>query len=153
MTVKRIDIVKKARKWVSYAEEDLRLAKHGLTISSSCPYRLIAYHAQQCAEKYLKAYLVFKQVDFPYTHNIRNLIQLCAGDWVAEISEADELTPFAVTTRYPGVDDRVTKRDALHAIELAQKVRKVVRRVFKKEGLFKEKTGKMGKGADQKNVH
>ena len=139
MTGPSIELVRKARKWVSYAEEDLRLAKHGLTISSSCPYRLIAYHAQQCAEKYLKAYLVYKQVDFPYTHNIRSLLQLCTGDWVAEISDADELTPYAVTTRYPGVDDRVTRKDASNALELSEEVRKVVRRVFREEGFFKKK--------------
>ena len=136
MTVISIELVKKARKWIRYAEEDLRLAKQGLKISSSCPYRLIAYHAQQCAEKYLKAYLVFKQVDFPYTHNIRSLIQLCIGDWIVEISDADELTPYAVTTRYPGIDDRVTRKDVIDALELAKKVRKVVRRVLKEEGLF-----------------
>lgn len=139
MTVNEIELVRKARKWISYAEEDLRLANHGLTISSSCPYRLIAYHAQQCAGKYLKAYLVYKQVDFPYTHNIRSLFQLCVGDWVAEITDADELTPYAVTTRYPGVDDRVTRKDVLHALELAKKVRKVVRRVFREEGFFNKK--------------
>lgn len=136
MTAISNELVKKARKWVSYAEEDLRLAKNGLTISTSCPYRLISYHAQQCAEKYLKAYLVFKQLDFPYTHNIRSLMQLCVGDWIGEISDADELTPYAVTTRYPGIDDRVTRKDALYAIELAKKVRKVVRRVLRAEGLF-----------------
>jgi HEPN domain-containing protein len=112
------------------------LAKHGLTISSSCPYRLIAYHAQQCAEKYLKAYLVFKQLDFPYTHNIRSLMQLCVGDWIVEISDADELTPYAVTTRYPGIDDRVTRKDAIYGVELAKKVRKVLRRVLRAEGFF-----------------
>lgn len=136
MTAISIELVKKARKWVSYAEEDLCLAKHGLTISSSCPYRLIAYHAQQCAEKYLKAYLVFKQLDFPYTHNIRSLMQLCVGDWIVEISDADELTPYAVTTRYPGIDDRVTRKDAVYAVELAKKVRKVVRGVLRAEGFF-----------------
>ena len=120
---------------MAYAEEDLRLAKHGLTMSSSCPFRLIAYHAQQCAEKYLKAYLVFKRIDFPYTHNIRNLLQLCDGNWTGEISDADELTPFAVTTRYPGEDERVTRKDAQHALDLAKKVRRVLRSVFKKEGL------------------
>lgn len=131
-----IELIKKARKWVSYAEEDLRLAKHGLKISSSCPYRLIAYHAQQCAEKYLKAYLVFKKIDFPYTHNLRNLLQLCGGDWIEELSDADELTPYAVTTRYPGVDDRVTKKNALSALEIAEKVRKVVRRTLNEDGFF-----------------
>lgn len=136
MTVKRFDIIKKVQQWITYADEDLRLAKHGLTISSSCPYRLIAYHAQQCAEKYLKAWLVYKQIDFPYTHNIRSLVQLCPGEWTAEITDADELTPFAVTTRYPGEDERVTRAQALNAIELAKKVRKVVRRAFKEEGLI-----------------
>ncbi|MGD2091688.1 MAG: HEPN domain-containing protein [Candidatus Aminicenantes bacterium] len=62
MTAINIELVKKARKWASYAEQDLRLAKHGLTISSSCPYRLIAYHAQQCAEKYLKVRKVVRRV-------------------------------------------------------------------------------------------
>jgi len=29
-----------------------------MTMKTSVPYRLVAYHAQQCAEKCLKAYLV-----------------------------------------------------------------------------------------------
>ncbi|HLP48486.1 MAG TPA: HEPN domain-containing protein [Candidatus Kapabacteria bacterium] len=136
MTIKHLEIIKKVQRWITYADEDLRLAKHGLTIASSCPYRLIAYHAQQCAEKYLKAWLVFKQIDFPYTHNIRSLLQLCLGEWTAEIADADQLTPFAVTTRYPGEDERVTRVNALNAIELAKKVRKVVRRAFKEEGFI-----------------
>jgi HEPN domain-containing protein len=70
------------------------------------------------------------------THNIRSLMQLCIEDWIVEISDADELTPFAVTTRYPGIDDRVTRKDAIYAVELAKKVRKVVRRVFRAEGFF-----------------
>ena len=41
----------KVLQWLAYAEEDLRLARHGLTLQSNCPYRLIAYHGQQCAEK------------------------------------------------------------------------------------------------------
>lgn len=55
------------RKWLSYADEDLRLAQHGLKLTTSVPYRLIAYHAQQSVEKCLKAYLVHKGIDFPYT--------------------------------------------------------------------------------------
>ncbi|MBM3322493.1 HEPN domain-containing protein [candidate division WOR-3 bacterium] len=45
------------RRWVQKAEEDLVLAEHGLTMTENCPYDLICYHAQQCAEKYLKALL------------------------------------------------------------------------------------------------
>jgi len=136
MKEKPIEIIKKARQWLNYADEDLRLAEHGMTMSSSCPYRLIAYHAQQCAEKCLKANLVFNQTDFPYTHNIRSLLQFCVGEWTVELSGVDELTPYAVTTRYPGEDEHVSRKDALHALELAKKVRKVVRRVSRADGLL-----------------
>ena len=64
------EIIQKVQQWIIYGDEDLQLAKHGLTLASSAPYRLIAYHAQQCAEKYLKAYLIYYRIDFPYTHNI-----------------------------------------------------------------------------------
>ena len=44
-------VVRKVLQWLDYADEDLRLAQHGLDMSiAPPPYRLIAYHAQQCAE-------------------------------------------------------------------------------------------------------
>jgi len=53
MSADNNQIVRKVNQWINYADEDLILAKHGLTLSSSAPFRLIAYHAQQCAEKSL----------------------------------------------------------------------------------------------------
>ena len=41
------DILKKVKQWLAYADEDLRLARHGMTLSTDVPHRLIAYHAQQ----------------------------------------------------------------------------------------------------------
>jgi HEPN domain-containing protein len=67
------EILRKVIQWLEYGDEDLRLARHGLTLTSGVPYRLIAYHAQQCAEKHLKAFLVYHEIDFPYTHNIGRL--------------------------------------------------------------------------------
>jgi len=125
----------KVRQWVKLAEEDLRLAKHGLKLTSSVPYRLIAYHAQQCAEKYLKAYLVSHLVDFPFTHNIGYLIELCAEktSWQPELKDADTLTVFATTTRYPGLSDRVTKKDVLEALTIAVQLRNAVKKRLKDE--------------------
>jgi len=51
-------LIHKALQWLAHAGEDLTMARHTLKLKSSCPYRLIAYHAQQCAEKSLKAFLV-----------------------------------------------------------------------------------------------
>jgi HEPN domain-containing protein len=130
-------IRRKVAQWLAYGDDDLRLARHGLIMSSGNPYRLIAYHAQQCAEKHLKAYLVFHRIDFPYTHNIARLLELCVdkGEWVDGLHEAEGLTPFAITARYPGEDEAVTEEEARRAIEVAALVRHTVRTVLAKEGM------------------
>lgn len=118
------EIILKVKKWINYAEEDLHLAKHSLTLESGCPFRLTAYHAQQCAEKYLKAFLVFHQIDFPYTHSITRLLEICSSLInINEFTEAEMLTPFAITARYPGEDEEVTKEEALEAIRMADLVK------------------------------
>jgi len=123
------DIVNQVAQWLNLADEDLNMASVALNYSSSRPYRLIAYHAQQCAEKYLKAYLIFHNEDFPYTHNIRRLLKLCGkfATWSQNLKDAEELTPYAITTRYPGEDQEVTETEAANAIEIARKVREQVR--------------------------
>ena len=93
-------------------------------MSSGCPYRLIAYHAQQCAEKYLKAFLVFSGVDFPYTHSVSRLLELCGEHtgWAANLRDAEELTPFAITARHPGEQSEVSQSEALRATDIASLV-------------------------------
>lgn len=63
-------------KWVELAEEDFRLAKFAFKMKSNIPYRLICYHTQQTAEKYIKGFLVNELIDFPYTHSIEALLKL-----------------------------------------------------------------------------
>lgn len=130
-------ILEKVIQWLEFADEDLKLARHGLTLTSGVPYRLIAYHAQQCAEKYLKAFLVYHEIDFPYTHNIGRLLELCAekGDWARNLPEADELTPFVITARYPSEQETVTREESLRAIEIALKVRETIRKALEREGV------------------
>ncbi len=127
------------RQWLAFADEDLRLAQGGMNLSGpeGPPYRLIAYHAQQCAEKCLKAYLVCQGVDFPYTHNISTLLELCSdyADWPASLREAEELTDYAITTRYPGETAEVTSHDAQRAIELAERVRSRVQAALCEGGM------------------
>ena len=71
--------LEKVKQWLAYADEDLRVARHGFSMPGSPPCRVIAFHAQQCAEKCIKAYLVFREVDFPFTHSLRRLVDLCAA--------------------------------------------------------------------------
>lgn len=126
------DIHTKVRQWLQYGDDDLRLARHGLTLQSSVPYRLIAYHAQQCAEKYLKAFLVLNSIDFPYTHNLGRLIELAqqVRAWPESLLDAETLTPYAITARYPGQDEPVSAEEANRAIDIAEQTRKLVRQAL-----------------------
>ena len=89
----------------------------------------ICFHAQQAAEKALKAYLVAHDVEFPYIHNVEKLIAVCAASDASfgEIAGMGrQLTPYAVELRY---DDEFwpseeTAREALDAaIEIVRLVR------------------------------
>jgi HEPN domain-containing protein len=131
------EVINKVMQWLSFADEDIKLASYALTLGTGSPYRLVAYHAQQCAEKYLKAFLVCHNVDFPYTHNIRRLLKLCGkhAGWVQALKDAEELTPYAITARYPGEDEVVTREEAQRAVEIAQRVRTQVRTALEELGL------------------
>ena len=61
------------------------------------------FHAQQAAERYLKAYLIHANVEFPFTHNLAKLVGLCAGvdpAFRSLIPVVEPLTPYAVELRY-----------------------------------------------------
>ena len=63
------------QQWIEKAEHDFITAEHALTLKENCPFDTICFLAQQCAEKYLKALLVSRSVDFPKTHDLRLLKQ------------------------------------------------------------------------------
>lgn len=66
----------KHEKWLGYAEDELKLAK----LANSSPHYLIVgamFNAQQCIEKSLKAYCVYKRIIYPKTHDLIVLIDEC----------------------------------------------------------------------------
>lgn len=129
MSAEPRELARAARRWLSLADEHLVLARHAFVLKSAVPYRLIAFHAQQCAEAALKAYLVSRNVEFPFTHNIARLREMCAehGDWAEALRDAEELSPFAVTARY-NLDDEPVSRDEAHwAVEVDADVLAAVR--------------------------
>jgi HEPN domain-containing protein len=70
----------------------------------------------------------------PGIHSYR-LIAFHAQQWSEKIKNAEELTPFAVTTRYPMLDEKVTENEAVEAVNLASRVRQVVRSTLAEEGI------------------
>ena len=128
MNLPNEEILINVRRWISYADDDLNVASSIMNLRENPPYRLAAFLAQQCVEKMLKAWLIFHSIDFPHTHRILLLLEMCPNkeEWSDTLLDAEELTPYAVLARYPGGDNPVYKVDAVRAIEIARQVRRVV---------------------------
>lgn len=113
--------------WIAYADEDLGSAK--LLLKSKKPFlSAVCFHAQQCSEKYLKALLIFKDFDFPKTHDLVTLDSMCNQNGIFtgfDTQQLADLTKHAVQTRYPG--NQPTLEDAQEAIKIATTVRKFSR--------------------------
>jgi len=66
-----------AKEWIRFAKSDLTTAKHMFDKVNPREIEISCYHAQQCAEKSLKAYLISKKMDPPRTHDLVELNNLC----------------------------------------------------------------------------
>jgi len=115
--------------WLRKADSDMGLAEHLLSEGVAFP-NAIAFHCQQAAEKYLKAFLTWHQVAFSKTHDLQELLDLveAVDDSLAvALRNVIVLTPYGVELRYPGDRPDATPGEAREAVELAQKVREAVR--------------------------
>jgi len=90
---------------------------------------IVAFHAQQAAEKYLKALLTRRQIEFPKTHVIRRLLILLLPvepGIAEELDDANWLSPYGAEIRYPGDRSETVPGDQVRAQQLAHKVRDAV---------------------------
>jgi HEPN domain-containing protein len=119
--------------WVRLAGHDLREAERALAESEDPAYEISCFHAQQAAEKFLKALLAANNVPIPNTHDLVRLASQLPVKSGISVSTEDlaHLTPFAVNSRYPGVDVPETREDAKFALDIACKVRDAVRKILK----------------------
>lgn len=91
------------REWLNKAEEDLRFAEANL-LEGNVFFAQICFHFQQAAEKYLKAYIIGKGLDFGRVHDLVHLLRTCAAHdpTFDELKEDCILLNTAyIETRYP----------------------------------------------------
>lgn len=131
---KHEDLLTVAGEWVHKAENDLKNAAHCLLLGREAPTDTICFHAQQCAEKYLKALMVMEGLPFPKTHNLETLISFLPVQLCPDLAPGEQslLTDYATGARYPGWDD-ISLTEARRAVALARRVRKFAIRVLPKE--------------------
>jgi len=112
-----------AQGWLLKGDSDLINAKR--TVGSDGPYDTGCFHAQQAAEKYLKAILIIHGMDISRMHDLEELQLLCV-EFVQDAGFSsltlEELSDYAVSVRYdfefwPDI------KTATDALEIAEAVR------------------------------
>ncbi len=87
-------------------------------------YDLVGFHAQQAAEKALKALLIRHQVKFRKTHDLGKLLDLAepiAPGVRQELADIRALTPYAVDVRYPSDEPALGREEASSHLAAARK--------------------------------
>ena len=117
--------------WIEKAEEDYNSAKW-LQGSPNPVHNSICFHAQQCIEKYLKAWLQAENIPFSKTHDLEELLNLIVPTqplWNTWQADLKIISTYAVVSRYPG--DSATDEDTKHAIQICDEVRQKNSHTFK----------------------
>ena len=109
------------QEWLKKGTEDLEVAK--ILVQQESGYDgIICFHCQQAVEKYLKAYLVSLEIEFPRTHHLLLLLDLIATK--AQVDEryynqAEKLQYYAVEVRSPLGRSNPNSIEPNEALEIA----------------------------------
>jgi len=115
---------KLVQEWFNYSQNDFISAYHLYYDLYPKQSEIACYLSQQCAEKALKGYLFFQNVEPPRIHNLVELCQMCMnydGTFSEILDVCSDLTPYGVAVRYPNelaVDDVLAK----YAIDKARDI-------------------------------
>lgn len=134
-------VIAVVRGWVEKAENDLKTAALTLRAREEAPTDTVAFHAQQCVEKCLKALLALKGTDSPRIHDIEELVARAKGRVALTLSveEQRRLTTYGTVTRYPGDYEPVSLAEPRRAVAMARRVRAEVRRVLPRQAVRRRK--------------
>ena len=120
--------------WLNRAKSNLERAKSDVRLTGVYLEDL-CFDAQQAAEKSIKSVLIHLGIEFPYVHDITDLLTILEGKGHSisgEIREAGRLTRFAVETRYPGLSEPVTQDEYKKAIAIADIVVRWAEEILKR---------------------
>ena len=117
--------IKEIELWLSKGDHDLGTAK--ITYLHIPEYLdTVTFHCQQAVEKYLKAILVYYEIDFQRTHNLIYLLELLAKKIEFEEDRFDKailLNGFSVQIRYPDKTIFLSNQELETAIAISEEFR------------------------------
>ena len=121
--------------WLRFAREDARMAQLAM---QEAVFNQVCFHAQQCTEKCLKAWLAFQGENIPRTHRMGDLVNLVPGDWLSDIRDRLLLLDrFYIPTRYPDAlpgsmpEGLPGEKDAREALQISSELLLRVEKLLK----------------------
>jgi len=120
-----------AAEWVTKAEGDFAMMERECRAQENPNYDGICFHAQQCAEKYLKARLCEADITFSKIHDLVVLlgqVLVAEPEWETFREDLAYLSDFAVTFRYPG--ESADRESALDAQRRCRRFRNAARKAL-----------------------
>lgn len=127
--------------WIAKAESDLKIARREMEHEDPAS-DAVCFHFQQCAEKLLKAYLLWREASFRPTHSIAALLKLCE-DLDSEfggLRHVELLTPYAVEIRYADDAYFPDEGEMREALQCALSVQTMVLEKLKSSGFPVQQT-------------
>jgi len=126
-------------RWLDKADDDLNFARLGF---KNKYYAQVCFLSQQCIEKCLKGFIVFKGRLYDKTHNLMKLYE-DANELKSKLAHLEEklhiIDEYYVPVRYPdGVpgnaqDGEPSRENASEAMETAEKIFSIVAEACRKK--------------------
>lgn len=109
------------KRWFIKAEHDIKMAYAALLMADPLT-DMACFHAQQCVEKSLKAFLVFKDCQVEKTHDVGKLVDSCGkldGSFLKKLPDLRGMSAYAITERYPDDWREILLDEAQEAVNKA----------------------------------
>ncbi len=118
--------------WLFRANEDIAVIEKLFESEPELYASTICFHAQQAVEKFLKAFLVFHNIDFPKTHDLDYLLFECKKLDAKNFDiDLGSLTDFGVSIRYPDDFYLPDKDETAQYRGIALKVKIIIENIIK----------------------
>jgi HEPN domain-containing protein len=120
------------RNWLFRANEDIAVIQSLSNTNIEYYTSTICFHSQQAVEKFLKAFLIYNDIDFPKTHDLDFLLMECKKIDNSFIDiELKSLTDFGVSIRYP--DDFYVPgvKETKEYMEIAEEIKNLIERLIR----------------------
>jgi len=141
------EVLREIAGWISKAESDFRNIDIVLP-AKDAPLDTVCFHAQQGAEKYIKALLTFYGIPFGRSHDLPELLLLLPPESrvPAGVGDLSALADAAVASRYPGDPGEYDRASTQGLVQQARTVRLAVLEELERRGYPAGREKREGRG-------